>query len=514
MKKKFFFYFILLYLTACAAAAGISHLVYQLALREETVEFEAGERIYIAGRNAMLGHLFESIFSDLLFLSDQTLLKSFLSNGNPETKRLLRDEYCAFARRKKKYDQVRLLDLSGREIIRVNCQGNRSEIVPEEALQNKSSRYYFIKTLESDGVYVSHMDLNVEHQVIEIPHKPVMRFGLTVRDLKGTKKGVLVLNYLGNHLFHMITHGDEPSAGNLMIVNRDGYWLLGPVKDDLWGFMIPERTQCTFNEKYPGAWANISEISSGQIHGTGGIFTWDTVHIGIQKELSWKLVSNVPEQRILEELESFKEKLTLYNGVIMLLLAIPVFLFTCMGYKRKHLQEALFRSANYDALTGLANRALFYTILNQTIAHAGRYNEKFAVLFIDIDGFKQVNDSLGHDAGDVLLSQAAGRLTACIRASDFAARLGGDEFVVILRKIAKPLDVKTVAQKIIDSFSSPFSLSPHTATVGASIGISFYPESGTSPELLVKTADSQMYRSKRQGKNTYSLCPSGDGEAT
>lgn len=151
-------------------------------------------------------------------------------------------------------------------------------------------------------------------------------------------------------------------------------------------------------------------------------------------------------------------------------------------------------------MTGVGNRALFYTVIGHTIAYADRYGEKFALLFIDIDGFKIVNDTLGHDIGDKLLVAIAARIKDCIRESDFIARFGGDEFVVLIKKVTSPSDAENVAAKIILAISNEFDIPPHTAKVGSSIGVSIYPDSSKSPDGLIQKADSEMYNCKKKGK--------------
>lgn len=170
---------------------------------------------------------------------------------------------------------------------------------------------------------------------------------------------------------------------------------------------------------------------------------------------------------------------------------------------RKEDEERVWRQANYDALTGLPNRALFVDRLSQAVRQSRRDNRKFALMFIDLDGFKQVNDTLGHAAGDVLLQQTAARLTECMRASDTVARLAGDEFTVILQGVAGREDAALVAAKILDALAAPFDLENGVAQVRGSIGIAIFPEDATDGHQLLNMADEAMYAVKRQGKNNF-----------
>lgn len=169
----------------------------------------------------------------------------------------------------------------------------------------------------------------------------------------------------------------------------------------------------------------------------------------------------------------------------------------------QHSQDRLCYLAYHDSLTGLPNRKLFYDHLNQSLSWAKSNNLSLALLFIDLDGFKQVNDTLGHDSGDRLLVTVAQRLTVCLRGSDIVSRLGGDEFTVILPGLAKAHDAAIVAEKILTTLSQGFNLNGHNIFITASIGISIYPFNGNAQETIVKQADLAMYQAKHMGKNCY-----------
>lgn len=169
----------------------------------------------------------------------------------------------------------------------------------------------------------------------------------------------------------------------------------------------------------------------------------------------------------------------------------------------KNAEERLTQLAQYDALTGLANRSLFRDRLIQALARSDRNNGYVALLFLDLDRFKIINDTFGHDAGDDLLIQTAQRLVSCVRKTDTVARLGGDEFTIILEE-AKDLAIAgKIAIKILEEMAKPFFLKKHEVYVTTSIGISSYPESGEDAELLIKAADTAMYAAKTDGRNNY-----------
>jgi diguanylate cyclase (GGDEF)-like protein/PAS domain S-box-containing protein len=167
----------------------------------------------------------------------------------------------------------------------------------------------------------------------------------------------------------------------------------------------------------------------------------------------------------------------------------------------KESEERLLYLAHYDQLTGLPNRILFNDRLQQAITQAERNRMQVAVMFLDLDGFKSVNDTLGHKSGDELLRQVAQRLIACLRATDTVARFGGDEFTIVISAIEETDDVIRVAKKINQEVALPYTIDGAQASVTTSIGISFYPDDGKDPNMLIQRADNAMYHAKRHGKN-------------
>jgi len=167
--------------------------------------------------------------------------------------------------------------------------------------------------------------------------------------------------------------------------------------------------------------------------------------------------------------------------------------------------RALESQALHDALTGLPNRRLLMDRLSLAIAHAGRNTSTMAVMFLDLDGFKQINDTLGHDAGDTLLSMVADRLVATVRQQDTVARVGGDEFVIGLWELNHADGVATLASKVIRAVSQPYLIQGRDVNITASVGVGIYPLHGKDVETLMKRADLALYEAKRAGKNHYRI---------
>ncbi len=167
--------------------------------------------------------------------------------------------------------------------------------------------------------------------------------------------------------------------------------------------------------------------------------------------------------------------------------------------------RALESMALYDALTGLPNRRLLFDRLSLAIAHAHRNKSTMAVMYLDLDGFKQINDTLGHDAGDYLLSMVADRLVDAVRQEDTVARMGGDEFVIGLWESSHADSVARLVSKVILAVSQPYRIQGRSVSITASVGVAIYPTHGDEVETLMKSADLALYEAKRAGKNSYRI---------
>jgi diguanylate cyclase (GGDEF)-like protein len=168
--------------------------------------------------------------------------------------------------------------------------------------------------------------------------------------------------------------------------------------------------------------------------------------------------------------------------------------------ERKTAQTLVWRQANYDQLTGLPNRGMFIERLRHELSARGRWPQSMAILFIDLDGFKAVNDTHGHASGDLLLKQAAARMQRALRETDMVARLAGDEFTVLLAGVHGRPDAQRIAQGLLAALSAPFELDGREVSVSASAGISFAPEDSDDADELLKQADQAMYCAKRDGR--------------
>jgi two-component sensor histidine kinase len=263
-----------------------------------------------------IGTDFRLLVSDLLFFAGYNELLDSLDNG----KHLLhlKEDLSLFSRGSRQYDQVRVIDNSGMESIRINLSREGVPIVvPDQELQNKGKRYYFLDTIKlGEGeVFISPLDLNIERGEVERPLKPMIRFGTPVFDRRGGKHGILIFNYLGEYMLSDFRFLSSDSAGDSMLLNSGGYWLVGREPGEEWGFMFEGGEQKTFQSSFPDAWPRILESDSGQVLNGNGLFTFTTVYPLIEgwktstgagrafepsismmeaREYLWKIVNHVP----------------------------------------------------------------------------------------------------------------------------------------------------------------------------------------------------------------------------
>ena len=220
-----------------------------------------------------------AIALDVLVVSKHDELRKLVETGSVQHFSALASEFVWFCKIKGIYDQVRLLDNTGMEILRVNYDNGNPNITPKEDLQFKGERYYFKEAaqLSENEIFVSPFDLNVEHGKIEVPVKPMIRLGTPVVDRSGSKKGILLLNYLGADLLKIIDKVSEKGGGKSILLNADGYYLRGLNPDDEWGFMHGDKKDSTFALHYPNSWEKIKDSETGQFFNDEGLFTHLTI---------------------------------------------------------------------------------------------------------------------------------------------------------------------------------------------------------------------------------------------
>lgn len=313
MKKTFF----VIWLPVALLLGCILGLIYHSETKSERVLAETNESNHIKLQVKSITSDLDHVVSDLIFLSEQHEFHEMLESTEEYSPEDLAHDYLSLSLRKGIYDQIRFIDGRGMEIVRVNYNEGKPAIVPEEELQSKAYRYYFNDILElgKGEVFVSPLDLNIEKGEIEEPFKPMIRFGTPVFDGQDRKRGIVVLNYLAVILIDNMKAVSSNAQGKVMLLNSEGYWLLGMNPEDEWGFMFEERREKIFKKAYGDEWQRISRTDFGQFYSVDGLFTFATVYPLMEGQKSstgsmepyvasdarigngnyyWKVVSTVP----------------------------------------------------------------------------------------------------------------------------------------------------------------------------------------------------------------------------
>ncbi|OYE06725.1 ATP-binding protein [Nostoc sp. 'Peltigera membranacea cyanobiont' 232] len=335
-------HFLTIFLPLSAFVGSVVGTIYYQQVQTEKVVLKTNELGKVDLQKKVISGDFHSTVSDLIVISKENELQKILEGVDGEKQALSR-ELLSFSQYKKLYDQIRFLDRSGKEVVRVNFKKGEPGIVPEEKLQVQAKRYWFNDTLRLNQgeVFVSPLDLNIDQGKIEQPFKPMIRFGTPVFDRRGQKRGIVVLNYFGAKLLDNFNQAfaNVPSQG--MLLNADGYWLKGAKSEDEWGFMFPDRKNRTFGKVFPQAWQQISQKESGQFLTAEGMFTFTTVYPLLEGQKSstgagqafapsqnqtdtksyyWKIVSWVsPEMLTTKSNRFLSQLLLLYAGLVGLI---------------------------------------------------------------------------------------------------------------------------------------------------------------------------------------------------
>lgn len=466
-------------------------------------------------RNGLNEHIDKAALDTRMLALQDNLQK--LLTGDPEAITRLTHDYLSLATIKPAYEQVRFIDNEGIERIRVDQSSLGPIAITSKKMQDKHQRYYFTDAfkLSAGQVYISRMDLNIENGRIELPFKPIVRLATPVFDQQGEKRGIVIINLNSSALFTQLKNEAKNITGELMLLNDEGYWLFGRERDAAWAFMFPRYKDRTIDKYYPGIWPKIKTDQRGYIMTSDGYFIFDTISISHHNTLDtdqtrsssepqrheWKLISLASDEDFSAAYRNMLPPLIMFFILTSIITGIGTLLY--FRIQRKHLtaQQKIEQLAHYDQLTGLYNRNLFIELLELQLAQSRRKNEALAVIYMDLDQFKPINDQYGHQAGDYVLQQAATRMREVLRDTDSIARLGGDEFAAILPSHGTRRQLSIIAQRVITSMQQPIHFNGQTINMSISIGIAIHFK-GQPLESLLHEADLAMYAAKRS-KNVH-----------
>jgi two-component system sensor histidine kinase/response regulator len=273
---------------------------------------------------------------DVRFMADNLFLRQFIDAPTPDHRRLVESFFIdLMSTRLHLYDQMRYLDEAGREVIRINNGEGTAQAVPETELQDKAGRYYFKNTrsLTTGQIYLSPLDLNVEQGVVEQPPKPMLRYATPAVDGEDGRRGVMVLNYLGQHLLERLRGAGAPLGSDFWLINQDGDWLIGPDPELEWGFMFPERVAGGFARRYPELWQRLQQHGDGQLSVTAAnqdLLTLsrfspsadmpgDAGRVQTGPGMQWYLVAGLPHARLVELRAELRHPLLIAWGLLAVL---------------------------------------------------------------------------------------------------------------------------------------------------------------------------------------------------
>ena len=504
----------------------------------------------------------QSISRDLQVLARHPASVAVLQNGPSTAADQLTTLFELFMRTNPGYFQLRLISASehGLERVRVDRDGSQLVRVRGDDLQEKSHYPYVSDTLKlpAGSTYLSRIVINHERGAHNGLNQPTAQLASPVTDASGQALGVIVINLDLNGVFSLLL-ADLPSEFQVFLTNQNGDFLIHPDPAQTFGFDRGRRV--LLQDEFAATQALVSgEVSQILLEATTGrhakepvVAAFISTRVKVSSDEN-QLILGVaqPLRRVLERADQLGAtilQIVAGFGLVGVLLAVllarwitrplnamsaavqgfstdkaittlPVGRDDELGQLARsfdHMQNQIRQQfaelqsnrlelehlARHDVLTGLPNRRLFMERLHSAIELAKRHNRQLALLFIDLDDFKGINDSLGHDAGDTALQAVAQRLLSNTRKVDTVARLGGDEFVLLLDNPQHRDQVAAIAQKLQVSTTQPVKFGAHTFNVGLSIGISLYPHDGISADQLITAADRAMYQVKSGSANSY-----------
>ena len=367
-------YFLLVFISSIFVISLFSGiLIYYKYQADKNNKIEAARDQLVLKKEEIVSAL-DEIISDLYILENIKQFRMLLMNTAPErAKKNVQQVFLLTMSGRKIYDQIRFLGSDGMELIRVNYNSGNPLVVSDSDLQNKGQRYYFQDTyiLKNGEVFFSPFDLNIENGEIELPLKPMIRVGIPVFNDEGEKKGILLVNYLGQQIINSISSRYSFPVGEVMLLNSDSYWLYSGNPDDNWGFMYKERKERTFSIRYPQAWDEIMESFAGSSITDEGIFIYESIYPLYKDMVSstgsgeaygrsefyiasedyfWKLVVFLPEKMFSKMLKSHVLDIAPIYSIFLVIISIFSGLLTKSKIIQIQANEELKRSLDEKEL--------------------------------------------------------------------------------------------------------------------------------------------------------------------
>ena len=524
-KKAFFLYAAAIFVVfSLLTVSFTSYMQYQM-FEAKRRELLISEQSLIKTEGAVISNRISRISGDLLYIADCFRLNDNADGDYSGIERL----WLAFSDRMKIYDQIRFIDADGNEIIRVNYSKSGAALIGKADLQNKKDRYFFRETinLEENQIYISKLDLNIENDEIEQPIKPMIRVS-TPYYAQGQLKGIIMLNYLADDMLNQVKQVASASNGNIFMLNSDGYWLFNSEDSGKeWSFMYKDKENVRFSNEFPAEWEIIRNTQDGYQIGENGVFIFSSVlasKVFSQDSEECPVISDTKDWTILSYMSDVSDGGVLfthdlpttflftlqkdyYYYVVILFLAVTIAALVVINKNEK---EQIKYFSQYDAMTGVYNRRVGFEMLSQLNKKPESKLCAMSICFIDINGLKDVNDALGHEAGDELICSVVAGIKQGIRTSDYIARLGGDEFLIVFSGIDES-GAEEIWKHIVEGFDHINETEDRKYLISVSHGISsFQCNSDQLIDEVVNLADEKMYHEKKETKGNLKILRSND----
>ena len=516
-KKTIALYLLLIFVIISFVFLLITLYMQTNANMLEKSKAEISEQALVNLEGTIIADKVGGLVGDVLFIADSMLLEDTRDYTDDS---VLMRLWISFSNREKIYDQIRYLDTDGNEVIRINNISGSAAAVGQAALQNKKDRYYFQDTmiLEKGQIFISKLDLNVENGVLEQPIKPMLRLGTPVFSSGGDLEGVIILNYAANDVLGEIGDVAATSQGDVFLLNSDGYWLYNSADSSKeWAFMMKDRSDISFANEYPDAWEIIAGSQSGYFTTGNGVFIYESLTPSTAIRSSYGdifvlcrsgplyIVSHIALDSAAGELFAIDlahllpAVLAKYAFVYLLIAVIALALAVVLVLNKSQIKKIRYYS-EFDTMTGVYNRRAGYGKLNALRKDVTKKDCRIAICFIDINGLKEVNDLLGHDAGDELIQSVVWVIKDSVRGNDFIARLGGDEFLIVFEGLDTE-GAEKVWKRILLKYDQINADEGRKYVVSVSHGVGMFRcGENESVDTVVNRADVEMYREKREMK--------------
>ncbi len=520
----------------------------------------------VVGRNMKI--IIDVIAEDAQLLAALPLASNVFISPDELTaesdKKILADTFAAMLSAHPEYFQIRLISTSqhGLELVRVDRNGKRLTRVQAGGLQKKEHYPYVVGTLRlaRGDIYLSDITINHEKGAHSGRDKPTVTVSTPVIARNGKRLGLIVINIDLNGLASLLK-SNLPSSYQLYLSNQWGDFLVHPDATQTFGFdrgrriLIQDSFRPVLSLIHGNDMNVVMNVNAGPQKQGGHVAAFVRLPFGDTIEKRFVILGlSQPLDDITRETARLSwetiQIILAFSGLALILSALVSRVVTgplnamvraINRFSRDHVistlplarndelgllsrsfndmqteimahlsklnesQIALDHLARHDFLTGLPNRRMFFDRLEHAIANSRRSGKQLAVLFVDLDRFKEINDTLGHAVGDSVLIAVAKLLKAAVREVDTVARLGGDEFVILLDMIGDPKHVMAIAQKLHDRFQRAIQIDGHELLVHASMGVGIFPRDGKDADELMQNADQAMYSSKKDGRNTFSF---------